>query len=305
MAAKKLPLPSPHNGPLLALLKDIGLTERQLRAILRDGAEEAERLIPKLIEQNTTGSKLKAAQTAIVLRELRAMMSALWGDIGPAITDGVKQTVLTAAQGEDILFQYMGSKGKKVMQAAFTEQARSGIPNILAKASNNIPLARSVYQTQALATGLVHRKVNNGLLLGHSAKRIAKDVKGLIDPNVAGGVSYAAMRLARTELNNAFKSSQELRYRDEPWTKGMAWNLSKSHPEKDECDEFAEEDEHGLGAGVYAFGHRPFSHPNCLCYLTVVQVDEDEFIDAFMDGEYNEFLDEKAYTHAPPGMLPC
>lgn len=305
MAAKKPPLPSPHNKPLLDLLKDVNLTEKQLKAILRDGAEEAERLIPKLIEQNKTGATLKAAQVAIILRELRLLMAALWGDMAPVINNGVQQTALTAAQGEDILFKFMGGKGKKAMQAAFTEQARAGIPNILAKASNNIPLSRQVYLTQALSTGLVNRRVNSGLLLGHSAKRIAKDVADLIDPNVPGGVSYAAMRLARTELNNAFKTSQELRYRDEPWARGMRWNLSNSHPVPDECNEYAEADDFGLGAGVYPFGHRPRSHPNCLCYLTPEQIDEDGFIDAFVNGDYNEYLDEKAYTHAPAGMLPC
>lgn len=300
------PIPSPPpNGPLLALLKDINLTEKQLRAILRDGAEEAERIIPKLIEQNSTGGKLKAAQSAIVLREIRALMAALWGDIGPVVREGVKATVLTASQGEDVLYKFMNGQGKTIMRAAFREQARAGIEAVLAKAANDIPLASSVYRTQALATGLVHKRVNNGLLLGHSAQRIAKDVRDLVKPDVAGGVSYAAFRLARTELNNAYKTSQETRYKDEPWTKGMQWHLSGSHPAPDECNLYAEADDHGLGPGVYPFGERPHSHPNCLCYLTPVQVDEDEFIESFLDGEYNTYIDEKAYTHAPSGMLPC
>lgn len=300
------PLPSPPpNWPLLALLKEIGLTEKQLRRTLKDGAEEAERLIPKLLEQNTTGGKLKAAQLAVVQRELRAVLSAVWGDVGPAITDGVKAAALTAAQGEDILYKFLNGGGKKIMKAAFTEQARAGIPAILAKAANDIPLASSVWKTQALATGMVHKRVNNGLLLGHSAQRIAKGVRDLIHPDVAGGVSYAAFRLARTELNNAYKTSQEMRYRDEPWAKGMQWHLSGSHPKPDECNEYAEADDHDLGAGIYPFGQRPHSHPNCLCYLTPVQVSEDEFIEAFLDGEYNTYIDEKAYTHAPAGLLPC
>lgn len=303
--AQPLRKPEPQPTPLQRLLAEIGLTEKQLRAILQDGAEEAERLIPKMIEKNTTGSKIKASQMALVLREIKAMLDALWGDLGGAVKDGVTGAALSAAQGEDILLKFMNAKGTDIMKAAFTEQARSGIPNILAKAANNIPLSLQVYRTQTLANGEVNRRVNRGLLLGHSAKRIADDVRDLIRPDVPGGVSYAANRLARTELNNAFKTSQELRYRDEPWSKGMKWNLSKSHPDKDICDHYAEADEHGLGAGVYAFGHRPHSHPNCLCYLTVVQADEDDFIESFLAGEYSEFIDEKAYAHAPAGMLPC
>lgn len=294
----------PQNWPLLALMRDIGMTEKQLRAILKDGAEEAERIIPKLIEKNTTGGKVKAAQAAIVQREIRALMAALWGDIGSTVTNGAKQAILTAAQGEDILYKFMNGKGKAIMKAAFTEQARAGIEAILAKAYNDIPLSSQIWRTQALSSGLVHRKVNRGLLLGHSAKRIAEDVKTLVKPDAPGGVSYCAFRLARTEINNAYKTSQELRYKDEPWTKGMRWHLSKSHPEKDICDVHAEK-ETPLGVGVYAFGTRPLSHPNCLCYQTPEQVDEDEFIENFLDGEYNTYIDEKAYTHTPPGMLPC
>lgn len=293
------PLPSPPpNWPLLAALNEIGMTEKVLRNILRDGAEEAERLIPKLIEQNTTGGKLKAAQSAIVLREIKALMSAMWGDIGPAVTNGVKSAALTAAQGEDLLYKFMNQQGKDIMKAAFTEQARAGLEAILAKAYNDIPLSSQIWRTQALATGLVHKRVNNGLLLGHSAKRIAESVRDLVKPDAPGGVSYCAFRLARTEINNAYKTSQEQRYKDEPWTSGMRWHLSRSHPEPDECDRYA-------AHGVYAFGERPQSHPNCLCYTTPEQVDEDEFIDRFVAGEYNTYIDEKAYTHAPPGMLPC
>jgi hypothetical protein len=161
-----------------------------------------------------------------------------------------------------------------------------------------------VYKTQALSTGLVHRKVQQGMILGKGAKEIAKDVSSLIKPDVAGGVSYAANRLARTELNNAFKTAQEQRYIDEPWTLGMRWNLSGSHPTPDECNDYAVADEHGLGKGIWPVGHRPRSHPNCLCYLTVEQMDDDEWIDRFVDGEFNDYLDEKVYTHNR-GATPC
>lgn len=281
----------PQNGPLQALLKDIGITETYLRQILRDGAEEAERIIPKLIEQNTKGGQLKAAQTAIILREIRVLMAALWGDIGATVRDGVERTVMTAAQGEDILLRFLGAEASKMMLAALAEQAKAGLQAVLSRAYNGIPLSTQVYRTQALSTGLVQKRVNNGLLLGHSAKRIAKDVRDLIDPNVAGGVSYAAMRLARTELNNAYKTSQERRYKDEPWTKGMQWHLSGSHPVPDECNDYADGDEYGLGAGIYPFGKRPKSHPNCLCYMTPAQTSEDEFIERFLTGEYDDFLD--------------
>lgn len=293
--------PQPVNQPLLDVIKQNKLTLKEFDQMLHDGAAEAEMLIPKLIEKHTTGGKLKAAQLALVQRELKVAQSALWGDLGRSLRSGVSQAVLTAAEGaEGLLGGILAKNGVDAdwWKAALREQARAGIDAILAKATNGIPLARSVYKSQQLAQGLVDRKVGQGLLLGHNAKTIAKSVKDLIRPDVAGGVAYAAHRLARTEINNAYKTSQEQAYQDMPWVTGMRWNLSKSHPVRDECNEFAEH-------GVYPIGQRPLSHPNCLCYLTPEQIDEEDFVNSFVAGDYNTYLDEKAYMHAPPEELAC
>jgi hypothetical protein len=301
------PLPKP-NQPLLDVLAASGVTIAEMNQMLNDGAEEAERLIPKLIEKHTTGSQVKAAQLALVLRELKVAQSALWGDLGRSTRGGVEAAYLQAASNaEDVLVRAFvkGGADPAPFLAAWREQAKQGINAVLAKAKNGIPLSRAVYKTQALATGLVDRKVKQGLLLGMNAKAIAKSVKDLIRPDVKGGVSYAAHRLARTEINHAYQTSQAERYADEPWTTGMRWNLSGSHPSPDICNVLSERDAYELGPGVYPVGQRPDSHPNCLCYQTPEQLDEDAFVDAFVAGEYNTYLDEKVYTHAPASELLC
>lgn len=301
------PLPKP-NQPLLDVLALNGVTISEMNAILQDGADEAERLIPKLLEQHTTGGTVKSAQLALVLREVKAMQSALWGDLGHETRSGVEAATLKAATGAQNVLLSVFAK-HHVNTAPFVawwqEQARQGIAAVLAKSANGISLSRAVYKAQALSQGLVDRTIKRGLLLNHNATTIAKSVKQLINPNVKGGVSYAAHRLARTEINNAYKTSQEQRYAGEPWTTGMRWNLSKSHPKPDICNVNATADAHGLGPGVSPVGRRPDSHPNCLCYLTPEQIDEDTWLDNFLAGDYNAYLDEQLYTYAPRGGLPC
>lgn len=302
------PKQSPPNQPLLDVLAVNNMTLSEMNAILRDGAQEAERLIPKLIEQNTTGGKVKAAQLALVLREVKVMQSALWGDLGRVTRTGVEAGYLKAAEAaEDVLTKVFHQNGVSPapILAGWREQAKQGIAAVLAKSANGIPLSRAVYKAQALATGQVTRKVQQGLLLNMNAKAIAKSVKDMISPLVKGGVSYAAHRLARTEINNAYKTSQEARYKDEPWTSGMRWNLSGSHPTPDICNVLASQDAHGLGDGVYPVGKRPNSHPNCLCYLTPEQPDEDEWMDRFLAGDYNTYIDRLVYGHAPPEERLC
>lgn len=302
------PLPKP-NQPLLDVLAVSGVTLAEMDQMLRDGADEIERLIPKLLEKHTTGSNVKAAQLALVLRELRVAQSALWGDLGASLRSGVGAAAFKAgSSAEGVLASAFAKHGialPPALRAGWIAQAKAGIDAILSKSKNGIPLSRAVYKAQALATGQVDRRIKQGLLLGNNAKAIAKSVKDLILPNVAGGVSYAAHRLARTEINHAYQTTQEARYADEPWSKGMRWNLSKSHPAPDVCNVNASADVYGLGTGVYTFGNKPDSHPNCLCYQTAVQVSEDEFVDAFLAGDYNSHIDEVAYTHAPASELLC
>lgn len=300
------PLP---NQPLLDVLRVSGLTLAEFDQMLRDGANEIDRLIPKLIEKHTAGGTIKAAQLALVRKELHVVQSALWGDLGRVLRGGVGQAVEAAAIGGlDVLGSVLGKHHVHLpgWRESLVAQAKAGIDAILAKAKNGIPLARSVYKTQALTTGMVDRKVSQGLLLGHNAKTIAKSVKDMIRPDVAGGVSYAAHRLARTEINHAYQTAQATRHQDEPWTKGMKWNLSRSHPKPDVCNINAEQDLYDLGEGVYPFGKKPDSHPNCLCYQTPEQIDEDEFEEAFLRGEYNSYIDEQLYKNAPREVkLPC
>jgi hypothetical protein len=301
--------PKPYNQPLLDVLALSGVTLAELDAMLRDGAEEAERLIPKLLEKHTTGGKVKAAQLQLVLRELRVMQSALWGDLGRSTHDGVVAAALKGGQGaEGVLASIFSKNGVPVpsaLLAGWREQAKAGVDHILAKSKNGIPLSRAVYKAQALSTGQVNKTVSLGLLLGHNHKTIAKSVRDMIHPNVAGGVSYSAHRLARTEINHAYQTAQHDRHAPEPWNKGMKWNLSKSHPKPDVCNVNATKDLYGLGPGVYTFGNKPDSHPNCLCYQTVEAVSEDEFMDAFLAGDYNSHIDEVVYTHAPASEHLC
>lgn len=286
-------------SPLRRYLNAVRPAENDLRSILRAGAEEAQRLIPKLIERETTGGQIRAAQLSMVLREVRALLSAMWGEVTPTLLDGLGDAAAAGADGEDILWRFLGQRGMNTEQLreSFRAQARRGVEAVQARAANNIPLSVQVYRTQALSQGWVDRQVQLGLLLGQSPREIARSVAQFINPNVPGGVSYAAMRLARTELNNAFHTAQIARYEDEPWVLGMQWRLSGSHPtgKRDICDRYAEEDEHGLGEGIFPKDEVPGKpHPQCLCYLTSVEVEEDEFLANMMAGVYDDYLQEEA-----------
>lgn len=156
---------------------------------------------------------------------------------------------------------------------------------------NAIDLSPRVYKNRALAAGQVDQAINTGILLGKSSKEIAADVRGLISARAPGGVSYSALRLGRTELNNAFHTTQTRAYAEQPWVAGVKWNLSGSHPRPDACDEYARQDHDDLGAGVFRRQNVPGKpHPQCLCYITAITISREDFIDNLFAGRYDTFL---------------
>lgn len=102
-----------------------------------------------------------------------------------------------------------------------------------------------------------------------------------IRPSVTGkgSIKYNALRLARTETNNAYKVSHALGAKNSTIVKGVKWNLSGSHPKEDICDEWATQDLYGLGPGVYPIDKVPPGHVQCLCYLTDELYQGQELID--------------------------
>lgn len=270
--------------------------DKEMARILLDAAKEAEK-----IAAAGGSSALTAAQARIKARELRDLSGSLWGQITPTMTKGMKAAAVAASGAEtfvgDVLEKATGQRFRALEQAlAFN--AQNSVLRLRAKAANGIPLSEQVYKTKALSDGWVDREIKRSLALQESAKQLAARVSGMIRPDTPGGVSYAAMRLARSEINNAFHQTQIATRSEEPWTQGMRWNLSSSHPKPDECNEYAEgQHTKDLPVGVFLPREVPSKpHPNCLCFLTTETIDEDAFLDGFFAGKYNTYIDRKIYS---------
>jgi hypothetical protein len=150
------------------------------------------------------------------------------------------------------------------------------------------PLSARVYKTAALANGQVSQAINRSLARGDSAQKLAKSVRALIDPDVPGGVSYAAKRLGRTEINNAFHAQSIHDAQLAPWVQEMRWHLSKVHePQGCVCETYAV-------YGLFPIEHVPEKpHPNCRCYVTPELPAYDNFENALLSGQFDDFLNKQ------------
>ena len=124
------------------------------------------------------------------------------------------------------------------------------------------------------------------------ARQRARSTDGLLrDPaQRREGISYNALRLARTELQYAHHAVATEIARHAPWVLKRNVVLSPTHPKIDICDELVSQNPHPKDAELLP------AHPNCLCRYEDVVMDSSDFVRearAWMRGE-NDFLDDYA-----------
>ena len=152
-------------------------------------------------------------------------------------------------------------------------------------------LSRLVWKNIGLYSARLDAEIAKGLLRGLSAPELAKVVRDFIHPDVRGGVNYAAMRLARTEINNAFHQTAIRYTREMPWVEGYQWHLSNSHPRTDICNSYANESHGHGGRGLHSKTDVPSKpHPQCLCYVTPVTHDSSVFYKRLRSGAYDRYI---------------
>lgn len=270
-----------------------GITHRQLAIILKRAARDAEaRMLA--ITGTSASAQIQRAQARRIMEELSAVSTQMWNGTGRIIQAGAyQQAKLAVDQGMDLdLFKGMPSLASVQMAQALHFEAAQVVEDIISRRTEGFTLAERIYANGKVSTKQVGAIVENALAQNMSARDLAKQVKDFYSPNVPGGASYAAMRLARTEINNAHHTTTIRMAKDKPWVKGFKWNLSGSHSKPDECNDYAEAD-NGLGPGIWSKEDVPAKpHPQCLCYLTHLMVSDEEMMDSIVKGDYDPYLEK-------------
>lgn len=293
--------PKPYDT-LLSYIEVQEKFDRKLYSVLSRAASDAARDVRLLAERNNIGSIVRRGQMELIQQQLHIEMASIMTKAGRLI-EADKHTAAAAAidamsDYDEFLSRALVGDAAKHFQAylrSAVATADFGMEAAIQRMQGGsyIPLADSVYKTTQLVNGQVDRLVESALTRGLSARELAREVAQYIKPNVSGGVSYAALRLGRTEINNAFHAVQAQKARDTPWTTGMQWHLSGSHTKPDLCNEYAETAHFKGGErGVFKPNEVPMKpHPNCLCFTTPVTVSDEEFLDRYFRGEYDEYMD--------------
>lgn len=142
-------------------------------------------------------------------------------------------------------------------------------------------------------------------LYGMTPSERAVDKTGLLQEGdcTSSGLAYAALRMARNEIQIAHHRMTDDIFRHAPWVEGEKIRLSPQHPKPDLCDDYA-------NGGPYQPGEVLLPlHVQCMCYKEAAVMKAEQFRQQVRDwlqgendflGDYGEWLG----TPNPVQLLP-
>ena len=185
--------------------------------------------------------------------------------------------------------QYAGNPAIiRAMQGAFSTVPFAAVNNEIARIyPDGRNFSQRLWRLDRVAKRGVDQIISKGLITGQSAVDMSKELRRyLVDPSLKPGViwttaatrsvtgrgtiHYNALRLASTEINNAYRESMIMLNKSNPITFAVKWHVSASHPRPDICDVWADSDLYGFGPGVYPSAATPIDHPGGFCFITDV-----------------------------------
>lgn len=273
--------------------------EKRFDAKLFDTMKEAEKGVVSalgIVQQGENiSSQVRTLQLRLARKAVRDVVEDLFSNKFTTLLKGYQSDAAEAAIDASLYDQrgllaklFPNPTDRQNYADSLRQTARRNVESVITRVLfTEQPLSQRVWNTKALSNGYIDTAINNGLARGDSAADIAKSVRSLVRPDTPGGVSYAAKRLGRTEINNAFHAQSIADAQEKPWVTQMEWNLSKRHEADpgDLCEDYAL-------MGQFDKERVPDKpHPNCRCFVVPVLLDYDAFETGLIQGHYDSYID--------------
>lgn len=291
--------PQTVTGQLNQLL---GETDRRIAKLFVDKANE----ISLRLASGQFGAleERRLAQIqAQILGQLKGLSNGYYDELVSGLSKGsrlaLQQSALTGKGYVDLLEQRFNGSRLRVanaFQQINTDAVRAAFEREWA---DGIKLSQRIWDLEKATEQQVLDIIRAGMAEGKSAADIAIELQVHLAPEraeafIADGrryitgkiqtmkpygrnLPYDSMRLARTEITQAFRDSQAESAKVSPWVNALKWNRSAVEYDCDECDAYETDDVDGLGPGIYKPESLPISHPHCKCYTTEETPSLEEF----------------------------
>lgn len=238
------------------------------------------------------GEGIRRDRLSAMADQLDILSRGIAADVEEVILDGANMAASIGTRGQvNATRALLSGYTPELIQRSismFATVPRDAVAATLAHSYRGKVFADSIWEIEEGMRRMLSQTVAKGIAQGKSAFDIAKDIEPYLrmdsaswarykretDEIVKGvrmrrsRISYEATRLARTEINHAYREANYMAAERAPWVKGVRWRLSGSHRIYDICDIWAYRDRFGLGRGIYPPMETPRDHPNGLCYTT-------------------------------------
>lgn len=260
---------------------------RQVRQVYQRAAQ---RIRDEL--RTVTRGTLKERHMLAVAKALVRQADVLRGELDSVLRSGIQMSVKLAMDpAQAIALDTMGDVFDRTgIRAMFTNVNQRAIAALLARtrSEDGLRVSERIWRTSQRWRQVANRVIEDTVASGLDSRKAAREVDQYLQPQthtafkaetrrrlgVPKDVSYEAMRLTVSEMNNAFHEGTVLANRAIPSYDGILWRLSHSHPVRDICDEYAEHN----GNGFWPKGEEPSKpHPWCKCHSIPFHEDTADF----------------------------
>lgn len=295
--------------------------ERQLRANLTAINNRIRKIYEAAITEitfkasivNYNGNPFRLSDYPLLNKQVTALINKMQPSIYTAVVNSIKTSWDLSNKKNDVLLDKRLASRRpkpKVRQVLF-DPNHDALKAFIDRKEKGINLSDRVWTSVETLRGELQQSLGLGISKGQSAITMANDLKKYLNnpttlfrrvKNEDGklvlskaarnfhpgqGVyrsSYQnALRLAGTETNIAYRTSDFTRWQNLPFVTGVEVHTSNNHPTPDICDELA-------GEFPKDFVFKGW-HPRCRCYATTKQM---------TDAEYDE-LENKILNGDPIG----
>ncbi len=301
---------------MMARIKQLSLIDSQEK-LLNKTMKTTYQDIDKLLADMAVGSTdtIKPARLNALKKELGAIIDNTIDNTRDFVVKGISDGVVIGTDGHTragmALMYDISPDVTQMIPRAFAMLNMDAVRAVLSRTyDDNKTFSNRIWDLRNHSKTVISETVSSGVLRGESARNMVKRLQkyllgyeelmtGVPEEDVIarkrlmrgrGDLRYNAMRLARTEINNAFREANVLSASKAPWVEGVKWNLSASHPKADICDVWASQDLYGMGAGIYPPQSTPRDHPNGLCFQTDKLISNKQMLDMIRSGEMEKLL---------------
>lgn len=275
----------------------ISYQERRIRKFYRDMYKELQREIKSLDADSSETDRRYLNQ---LKDELGARINQITLQTDKLIRDGVTTTTERVLENNKTFLNGIGFSNYNVSPQLVSTMADYVISGKLY--GGKFSLSSSIWGSGKRTQFDINRIISRGILEHKSTYEIAKQLEKYVNPNVLhpiksgvmGEVDYNAQRLARTMVQHAYQEAFVASTIDNPFIEAYKWVTSGLSNVCQLCIAREEDDEYGLGAGIYPKDALPLDHPNGNCTFDIVTVwDEDSAREAVMDWKFGDLDDEE------------